>query len=327
MRVLFTAGSGGPRLYPMVPLAWACRAAGHEVRLATTPPYPQTMVDDLIGYAARWPADLLVYDAVADAGAVAATVLGIPGVRYLCGVSAFTRIGPLPEYRALFARFGAEPEPPVSYLDSTPPGMRLVELEPRIDLRYVPYHDAGREPAELHALRAPRDRPRACVTWGRDEPCRAAVCRLAESGVDVLMTTTVGQLRALGDLPAGVRGLPGVPLPLLLPYCDVLVQPGGEGATLTGAALGVPQVAVTRTPEHELTAGQLAATGAGVHLRYHELRRDDRGSAICAAVHRVLVDPSYQDSADRLRKEIEAQPSPADVVPGLAALAGARVGG
>src|SRR5262249_6339226 len=37
MRVLFTAVGGQPHLYPLVPLAWAFRAAGHEVRFASTP--------------------------------------------------------------------------------------------------------------------------------------------------------------------------------------------------------------------------------------------------------------------------------------------------
>src|SRR6266699_1302607 len=37
MRVLFCSGGGPPHLFPVVPLAWALRAAGHEVRL-TGPP-------------------------------------------------------------------------------------------------------------------------------------------------------------------------------------------------------------------------------------------------------------------------------------------------
>src|SRR5581483_8620076 len=37
VRILFTAVGARPHLYPIVPLAWACRAAGHEVRLVSTP--------------------------------------------------------------------------------------------------------------------------------------------------------------------------------------------------------------------------------------------------------------------------------------------------
>src|SRR5882724_3106945 len=35
MRVLFTCSAARPHLFPDVPLAWACRAAGHEVRVAS----------------------------------------------------------------------------------------------------------------------------------------------------------------------------------------------------------------------------------------------------------------------------------------------------
>ena len=36
MRVLFVVTPGVGHLFPMVPLAWALRAAGHEVLIATT---------------------------------------------------------------------------------------------------------------------------------------------------------------------------------------------------------------------------------------------------------------------------------------------------
>jgi UDP:flavonoid glycosyltransferase YjiC (YdhE family) len=37
MRVLFTTYAARPHFFPMVPLAWACVLAGHEVRIASTP--------------------------------------------------------------------------------------------------------------------------------------------------------------------------------------------------------------------------------------------------------------------------------------------------
>lgn len=37
MRILFTTWAWPSHLYPMVPLAWACRAAGHDVRVASQP--------------------------------------------------------------------------------------------------------------------------------------------------------------------------------------------------------------------------------------------------------------------------------------------------
>jgi UDP:flavonoid glycosyltransferase YjiC (YdhE family) len=37
MRILFTTFAERPHYFPMVPFAWACRAAGHDVRMASTP--------------------------------------------------------------------------------------------------------------------------------------------------------------------------------------------------------------------------------------------------------------------------------------------------
>lgn len=43
MRILFTAYAARPHFYPMVPLAWACLLAGHEVRFASTPSLMDTV--------------------------------------------------------------------------------------------------------------------------------------------------------------------------------------------------------------------------------------------------------------------------------------------
>ncbi|GHH72174.1 glycosyl transferase [Streptosporangium violaceochromogenes] len=44
MRVLFTGWAWPSHVYPMVPLAWACRAAGHEVRIAAPPDLESVIV-------------------------------------------------------------------------------------------------------------------------------------------------------------------------------------------------------------------------------------------------------------------------------------------
>jgi UDP:flavonoid glycosyltransferase YjiC (YdhE family) len=43
VRILFTFFGTRPHLYPLVPLAWAFRAAGHDVRLASTPMWASDM--------------------------------------------------------------------------------------------------------------------------------------------------------------------------------------------------------------------------------------------------------------------------------------------
>ena len=44
MRLLFVSAAARPHLYPLVPLAWACRAAGHEVRVASSPSLREAIV-------------------------------------------------------------------------------------------------------------------------------------------------------------------------------------------------------------------------------------------------------------------------------------------
>lgn len=44
MRVLFSPHRDPQHLYPMVPLAWACRTAGHEVRIAAAPALADSIV-------------------------------------------------------------------------------------------------------------------------------------------------------------------------------------------------------------------------------------------------------------------------------------------
>jgi glycosyltransferase len=91
VRILFTVFGTKPHLYPLVPLGWAFRAAGHEVRLASTPswaadlaytglpavtvgesPRVSRQVREALGDAmfsqAPWPIDWAANVAMVDAG-------------------------------------------------------------------------------------------------------------------------------------------------------------------------------------------------------------------------------------------------------------------
>jgi UDP:flavonoid glycosyltransferase YjiC (YdhE family) len=413
MRILFTMLSSRPHVYLLTPLAWACRAAGHEVRLAGPPtlaeylvqpglpavlvggrpdytpqatqdlareyffqePWPadwavnlhllddakrayldraapyliavaDAMVDDLVALGRHWRPDLIVYDTDTYAGAVAAAVLGLPGVRYLYGTQSVPWLelrlpsrapGPAeearPEYARMFERRGAPVHTrPTAYVDQTPPSLRLVETTPRLDMRHVPYNGPGIIPSGLDA---PRERPRVCVSWGHfgpqvlgagpGEEFRDVIEAVTASGAAAMVVTSEAQLSAVGELPATARAFAGVPLQFVLAGCDAIVHHGGDGTSLTGAALGVPQLVITREPGDDLTGGRLAATGAGIHLRRQHLQEDPaRRDVIGDALDKLLTDSTYRDAAGRLREEIERQPTPADVVPGLVRLATRR---
>lgn len=398
MRVLFTTSAARPHLYPVVPLAWACRAAGHEVRVASgakiatdivhtglpavvsagMPAKPQpgfvaslysqepwpanwpvnehllndrqrehldrladaviagaaAMVGDVVAFAQWWRPDLVVYEAVSYAGPVTAAVLGIPGVRHLFGSASLPRLElrdgqPTPSYVRMFRCHGVDVTTTAALtVDPTPPTMRLADADtPWQGMRYVPYNGAGDVPRWLDR---PRRRPRICVTWGHTMvralggaaagPYRRAIDSIARLDVDIVVLASGEQLTQLGELPKGVRASESTPLHLVLPYCDLVVHQGGDGTTLTTAAYGVPQLAITRKPDAEVPAGRLAASGAGIHLRYQELRHN-HWALVRTAVEKLLADQAYRDAAARLRTEIEAQPTPAEVVPTLEDLA------
>jgi UDP:flavonoid glycosyltransferase YjiC (YdhE family) len=404
MRVLFTSHGAAPHLFPMVPLAWAFRAAGHEVRIASQSrirdvlvrngipafeitgapqwteeqrretvdaiyrqgPWPprwatdlrllnddqraylefigrrliataEAMADELIEVGLAWRPDLIVYDQITFAGEVAAARLGVPAVRHLCGTVAFPRAEfdttgePLAEYAELFSSRGLPMvRDPQAFVDTTPPSMRVATEPNTVDVRYVPYNGPGIVPAWLAE---PAHRPRVCVTWGHtaalalggeaSRPFLVALEAIAELDVEIVVVTTAAQIEQLTGLPPGTRTAASAPLHLILPYCDVLVQQGGDGTTLTAAACGVPQLAISRKPDAEVSPGQLVGVGAGIHLRYQEMRDDpDAKEIIRNAVEQLLVEPRYSDAARRLREEIESQPAPAEVVPTLTALAG-----
>jgi glycosyltransferase len=408
MRVLFTAVGGRPHLYPLVPLAWAFRVAGHEVRFAITPgevrdvvhiglpmvavgsgprlsralrddlaaamynqdPWPpgfagdlsmldeaqldllhrygqyqiasaEAMADDLVAFARHWRPDLVCYETGTYAGAVVASVLGIPGVRHLYGSDSYPRLElraptdqPLPEYVTLFERFGV----PVSttatmIVEPTPPSMRLAEDSPRLDLRYLPFNGPGTVPDWLPDwLRRTAGHPRVCVTWGVSapaalgpaaaDPYRDVIVALAALGAGVLVLSPEDQLTHLGVLPDRVMAVGWVPLQLVVGHCDLLVHQGGDGTTLTGAYSAVPQLAITAKPDAETAAARIAANNAGIHLHYQRLRDDPAGAeAIKSAAGELLTDPAYRDAAQALRAEIHRQPAPAELVEPLARLA------
>jgi UDP:flavonoid glycosyltransferase YjiC (YdhE family) len=402
MRVLFTCHGGVPHLFPMVPLAWAFRAAGHEVRIASQtrildalmhtglpvveitnaprwteeereetiktiyeqdawPPdwqldlwalsdeqrsyhefiarrmiqTAEAMVDELTEFGLRWRPDLVVYDAEAFAGPVVAEQLDVPSVRYLFGTATVPRTElrtdgePMPEYLKLFEDRGVRARVAgTATVDPVPPSMRLVTDPDFLDMRYVPYNGSGTVP---EWLRRPGNRPRVCVTWGHTaatiggaaaDPFRDAIDALTGMNVEIVVITTAEQLKLIGDdLPGGVRTAVSVPLHMVLPHCDLVVQQGGDGTTLTAASVGVPQLAISRKPDAETAPGRLVAVGAGIHLRYQELRDDAAGKdTIRDALERLMREQSYRSAARRLRDEIERQPAPAEVVPALAAL-------
>ncbi len=353
LRVLFATWAWSSHLFPLVPTAWACRAAGHEVRVASMPAltpavreaglpavpvgadeelaghsasgalagwhrqgrwppewpaHPERldkaqrellaelgrkqcmvaerMVDDLVDHCRAWRPDLIVTDVSTFAGTVAGAVLGVPVVAHLWGSPGVLRyehyglgVDPLPEYAALFHRFGLDqPVAPVVWLDPCPPSLNLPSQLPRRPMRFVPYNGAGTVPDWVDA---PPARPRVLVTWGVTaakvlgaaalKPLQVIVSKVAALGAEPVVAVTAAQRALLPELSAQTLVVESVPLQFLVPGCAAIVHQGGAGTALTAAVHGVPQLVVAQRPAPMLLGERIAAAGAGLAIPHAEL--------------------------------------------------------
>ncbi|MFC3994755.1 activator-dependent family glycosyltransferase [Nocardiopsis sediminis] len=406
MRVVFATFSERTHFYSMVPLAWAMRTAGHEVRIASQPELTptvvqagltavpvgtdhtlyddmadfrddvaaaewfeldedrpekltweylkwgygtqlvpdwwriinDTMTDDLTAFCREWGPDLVVWEPMTYAGAVAAEASGAVHARLLWGLDLFGRMRahylrvmaqqPPGQREDPLAQWLAEAGKPhgVGFTEAMASGHFTVHQHPAslaldvdldyLPMRYVPYNGPARVP---DWLREPPERPRVCVTLGTsatdrlggyEVPVHEVVDALADVDAEIVVTLAADQQEGLARVPANTRIVEFVPLHALLPSCSAIVHHGGSGTHLTAALNGVPQLVLPWLLDAPAKGRRLAELGAGLCLEGEEIT----GSGIRAGVVRLLADPSFRDRSARLRREILAQPSPNDVV-------------
>jgi UDP:flavonoid glycosyltransferase YjiC (YdhE family) len=390
MRVLFTTVPWPTHFYGMVPLAWALRTHGHEVRVATHPAHVATVehaglpvvrlgrdidfmsmfqattvpmlaadfrkltaeigdrvateiikiftaiadsiIDDLVDLARTWRPDLIVYEPAAFAGPVAAAAIGVPAVRLLWGPDITHASSHLehPVLAPMLARFGLDTVDTrgVLTLDPCPPSMQVASPDVnRQRMRYIPFNGRGTMPVDLLE---PVRSPRICLTWGTSTVKLGgpstfllphALSAAAELGVEMVVAITAEQQALLGDVPDGVRIVHQVPLNMLLPTCDAIVHQGGAGTILTAAYNGIPQLVIPQVPDQVINSLRLAETGAGLTYFRRGLEGDAIRPSLRDHIDRLLNEPGFAASAERLRQEIQEQPSPAEVVGTLVDLA------
>ncbi|MDJ1136887.1 nucleotide disphospho-sugar-binding domain-containing protein [Streptomyces iconiensis] len=389
MRVLFITSGWPTHFYMMAPLAWAFRAAGHELLVGCTPsgvpavcgaglpavalgpdidymeirrriqPHedaghaaPESAeqaaelmarqgaedmiaawqevafagTEDIVGFARSWRPELIVTDPVPAGGLVAAHVLGVPAVRQLLSTDVLgsteseVMLGALPGFAEHFARFGArfEGDPAHRTVDPMPPSMQLPPGPDRLQMRFVPYNGPGAAPGWLLD---PPERPRVCVTWGsagKDEFLAPQVAdALKDLDVEVVAAVAPGQREAMRGVGPHVKVVESLPLDLLLPTCDLIVHQGGSSTILTAAWHGIPQMSVPTMAAEVDDARAHEATGAGRCIPQDEAAADAVRDG-CAA---LLAQPRYREAAERLLREIQEQPTPAQVVRSLTGLA------
>ncbi|MCT2585142.1 activator-dependent family glycosyltransferase [Actinophytocola gossypii] len=312
----------------------------------------QSMTDDLVEFALGWRPDLVVWDALTFAGGIAATVSGAAHARVLFGQDyvyrmyrdyldllaaqpADRRDDPVSDWlTGRLGRYGHEFDPDRALelmtgqwtVDPTPPWMQLPLDLPYQPVRYVPFNGPSTVPDWVHE---PPSRPRVCLSlgvsgrelFGGDQVSSGDLVTvadlleaLADFDIELIATLNAEQLASVSALPDNVRAVDFIPLNELLPSCSAIIHHGGFGTTGNVLAHGVPNIVIP-APWWDAArlAGLLEDRGAGLLLDHAELSRD----TLRDKLSRLLTEPSYRDTAEVVRAELDLAPSPHQLVPRL----------
>jgi UDP:flavonoid glycosyltransferase YjiC (YdhE family) len=269
--------------------------------------------DAVLRQAREFGADAVVADEYDTVGPMVAAALGVPLVRHAIGLPVSPPpLGPAmdallePRYAARgLCRAGR-----VALVDPWPPALQGPRWAPAGDrLPVRPRVYAGSGPVELPRMAGTG--PRVLVTLGTVlldagllDALVDAVAALED--VEVLAAVPPGVPRSLEDSRANVRFVGFVPMAQLLATgVSVVVAAGGAGTVLAALSHGIPMVLWPKGAEKPMNAERVAAAGAGIVVE------DPAGSA--EAVRKVLADPSYRVSAQRIAGQIRDAPAADDV--------------
>jgi UDP:flavonoid glycosyltransferase YjiC (YdhE family) len=298
MRVLLAAPSSPARLHNLVPLAWALRTAGHDVKIAGRPSFVEEILrtscvavelesgDEaelaesaaLVEFAELWRPQVVVSDARAPAGTAAARVVGAVAVRVL----------------------GALDEPDQGTaditLDTVPPSLRPGGGAARA-VRHVPYFGPVVVP---NWLRRKARRSRALLSLTDETMFGPVFDAVAEADFELVCAAEAARIPAGVAIPANVRLVESAPPAALVPTCAAVIHDGDAALALAAAAHGLPQLSLTESA----IAPRIAAAGAG---------RTGAGEG----VRTLTADEELRRAAHALREEIAALPAPRTVVADL----------
>ena len=110
----------------------------------------------------------------------------------------------------------------------------------------------------------------------------------------------------LGKLPKNTYTASFVPFSNLMPYVDVFVSNGGNGAVQLALANGVPIVISGATEDHMEVAARVEWSKCGINLR----KKNPTPADIRDAVHKVLKDEMYTRKAMRFMSEFRRSKDP-----------------
>ena len=409
MRILFAVIPEKTTFLHTVPLAWALRTAGHEVRVASSPGFADTITqagltavpvgrdasawrvdgvdpelleearaglpspwnvvenpDDvtwnelvqghhaavqdghklenfpiiagLVNFARDWEPDLIIWEPLSYAGAIAAKACGAAHARMLWSIDVLgvtrdhylrlmerqppeDREDPLAEWLGGYgAKYGYEfTEDMVTghfTIDQMPESVRMTGDRHHVPIQYVPYGGPAVVPKWLQA---PPRRPRVGLTLGTTATERFAgytvgvqdiLDALSDLDVEVVATIAESEQQKLKQVPDNTRLVTFLPLHALAASCSVMINHAGPGTFLTCAREGAPQLTVPSDFDEPELARRAARQGGSLTIHGEEVT----GRDIRDRVQRLLDESAFRQRATALREEIHAMPTPNEVV-------------
>jgi UDP:flavonoid glycosyltransferase YjiC (YdhE family) len=251
---------------------------------------------------------------------LAGVTAGVPVVAHTFG-----RVDPGEMWRTIMSVFGQVAGEAGADADAILTRRRVLDICPasmqaapfmasanRVPLRPVGWSPPGARPP---LPRAPRGRPLVYLTLGtayaKVEVLRRCVDGLATLPVDVLVTTGPAVAAgALADVPSNVRVETWVSQTDVLRHADLAVHHGGSGTMLGALRAGLPQLLVPQGADQFANAEAVLAAGVGTRLLPAELT----SQAVAAHADALLTGQGFRAAAHRLAGEVEAMPSPDEVV-------------
>ena len=284
------------------------------------------MIDDVLRLGREFEPDLVVFEAFALAGPLAADVLGVPAVAHM--------FGPLPPIEAVVLANDAV-SPIWRAHGRTSPGwagmyrdLTIQICPPSLEVAEVPVGASMflRPTSAPIAPTVVTDPPSVYVTFGtlfntNLDLFRLVIAALADEPLDLVVTVGRDQDPAeLEPHPANARVERFIPQAELLPRCSAVVHHGGAGTTFGALAHGVPQVILPQGADNYEHAAMCERSGTAVNLRPDDLTR----ASLAAAVRRVIHTPQYAAASRTCAQEIVAMPDATGVAQALRAWVSAR---
>ncbi|WP_327000802.1 activator-dependent family glycosyltransferase [Dactylosporangium sp. NBC_01737] len=295
------------------------------------------IISELVDFARSWRPDLVIWEPLTYAGAIAAKACGAAHARLLFGIDVFggvrriyrrvqqTPEDPLMEWFGGYARrygFAATEDLAVGHftIDQFPASLQVEA--PGIDYVRTQFIGYGGPASVPGWLREPPARPRVAFTMGLSATevydgytldLQDVLDSVADLDIELVATVAQDEQRKLARVPANARLVPFVPWHALAPTCSVVVHHAGAATLATTARHPVPQLALHYHYDQPTIGRLLARHGAGLAMHTSQAT----GASVRDAIVRLLREPAFRDRAADLRAEILAAPSPNQLVPRL----------